>query len=207
MNSGSPLFQSGFKWQRPGSIMQDRIGFADDAMRKEFFAAAREAREAKNWGILWQTLNLPRTSFQSYQYGSQLLPKSVFDSMLRFLTQEKQQFFLSQTFIKPRNWGAVKGGIQNSEKNRDKLLEQLARARCKGNGVPKIVDISQPLSKELCELVGAVIGDGCIDGHVRKNGKCSYHMSITGDAERDKDYLTSKMPSIIGQLFNIPTHI
>jgi len=189
--------------------MQERIGFADGAVRKEFFFAVREASGATSWNVLWRILNLPRTSFQSYQYGSQLLPVQVFDSMLRFLTQEKQQFFLSQTFTKPRNWGAVKGGQKNFEKNRDELLKNLAKARGRthgGKGRIKTVDLGVPLSKELCELIGAIIGDGCVDGHIR-NGNSTYHMSITGDAERDKDYLTNKIPSIISLLFNIPTHI
>lgn len=185
--------------------MQDRIGFAEDSMRKEFFAVVRGASGAKSWNGLKDILGLPRANFQSYQYGDNLLPKAVFDSMQRFLSQGKQQFFLKQIFVKLANWGAVKGGVQNSEKNRDNLLEHLERVRYKP--VPRPVDLSQPLSKELCELIGAIIGDGCVNGHIRKNGKPTYHMSITGDAKYDKDYLTNKMPAIINKLFGIPTYI
>lgn len=59
-----------------------------------------------------------------------------------------------------------------------------------------------PLSMDLCEFVGAVIGDGCIDGYLTKNGKSKYHVNITGDAELDLDHLSVHLPSIVRKLFN-----
>lgn len=205
MNSGNLLFQNRFKSEKRSSCMEDRIGFADEPMRKKFFSTVREISGAKSWKDISVLLGLRRTQFQQYQYGQLLLPKRIFDLMAEFLPKEKQDFFKTSIFAKPSNWGAVKGGLKNFEKNKEALLEHLGQVRYKS--VPRPVNLSQPLSKDLCELIGAIIGDGCVDGHIRKNGTSAYHLSITGDAERDKDYLTNKIPSIISSLFNIQTHI
>lgn len=58
------------------------------------------------------------------------------------------------------------------------------------------------LSKGLCEFIGIIIGDGCIDSYKTKNNKFKYHISICGHSELDKDYLTNKIPKLIYQLFN-----
>ncbi|MFA4855419.1 MAG: LAGLIDADG family homing endonuclease [archaeon] len=58
------------------------------------------------------------------------------------------------------------------------------------------------LSRDLCEFVGAVIGDGCIDRYLTKDGKSKYHVNITGDAELDKDYLSVHLPLIVQNIFN-----
>jgi len=55
----------------------------------------------------------------------------------------------------------------------------------------------------LCEFVGIVIGDGCIDGYVNKVGKSYFHVTITGDAKLDRIYLTDKIPSITQTIFKI----
>ncbi len=58
-----------------------------------------------------------------------------------------------------------------------------------------------PLTEDLCEFVGAVIGDGCIDGYVNERGKSKYHVFITGNAELDKDYLTNRLTKILESAF------
>jgi len=60
-----------------------------------------------------------------------------------------------------------------------------------------------PLSDELYEFIGAIIGDGCVSGFKKKSGKSNYHISITGDSRFDKDYLTKKIPRLVQLLFGV----
>lgn len=62
-----------------------------------------------------------------------------------------------------------------------------------------------PLSEELCELVGAFIGDGCTDSYVTKHGKSKYHLSIIGDSTLDREYHLGKLSAIVKDLFGVVT--
>ncbi len=96
-------------------------------------------------------------------------------------------------------------------KNSTKILPLLKKVCSRGgqkrslNGGSSLkrIDLDVPLSKELCELIGAIIGDGCIDGHVNQKGKSAYHLSVTGDAKLDRNYLSNILPSIIKHLFKV----
>ncbi len=65
---------------------------------------------------------------------------------------------------------------------------------------PDFTNIS--LGMELCEFIGIIIGDGCIDGYKTKNNIFKYHISISGHSDLDKDYLTNKIPNMIYKLFH-----
>lgn len=58
-----------------------------------------------------------------------------------------------------------------------------------------------PLSESLCEFIGAIIGDGCIDGHRTKTGRSKYNIFITGNSDLDRDYLLKRISLIIEELF------
>ena len=62
--------------------------------------------------------------------------------------------------------------------------------------------LNMPLSEDLCEFVGAVIGDGSIDGYVNVRGKSKHHIFITGHAEDDLDYLTNRICQISETCFH-----
>jgi len=184
--------------------MQERIGFKDDATREDFFLSVREGSGTNSWKELMRILCLPRTRFQRYKYGEALLSRQVFDSMLKFLPKEEQDAFIEKVIVKSENWGAIKGGKNNYKKNSAEIIKRL-RKGFEDHLQP--VDISNPLTEKLCEFVGAVIGDGCIDSHVDNKGKSKYHINITGNAELDKDYLTNVIPSIAKDMFNINSYV
>lgn len=64
-------------------------------------------------------------------------------------------------------------------------------------------NLSMELNEKLCEFVGAIIGDGCIDGFTKPSGLSNYHISITGDSNLDKDYLTEYFPNLVKKMFNV----
>ena len=189
--------------------MEQRVGFESDAIRSEFFLAVRKIAGKTSWDALAKLLELSRRSFQIYQYGECLLPNSLFEKMLAYLPAEKQVLFKEQIFAKPGNWGASKGARVTSQKHPEfiKKAREQAILRMKEKALEKpIMDIS--LSKELCEFIGAIIGDGSVDGFLQeRNGLSKYHVSITGHSILDRDYLSRHHPEIIKSLFDINSHI
>ncbi len=196
-----------FKAEKRKSCMENRIGFKTEELRKEFFWAVREATGMKSWDALASLLGLHRSHFQGYQYGEHLLPEKLFIQLISFLSEENQCFFRNQIFTKPGNWGASKGGRKNFEKNGADVIKRLRAGFQKKIAEPTdrlaSVNLSQPLSKELCEFIGAIIGDGSVDGHLNKRGRSKYHIFITGDSKLDRDYLTKRMASIVKNLFDV----
>ena len=134
MNTGNPLFQSGYKEQNPKLPMQERIGFKTDETRLMFFAEIRSSTKSKTWKELWKKLGLPRTTFQHYQYEGRLMPKDLFQRMLYVLPTERQDFFTEETFSKPPNWGAIKGGSIGIKKIRQKYDKETIRKWCQKAG-------------------------------------------------------------------------
>lgn len=216
MNSGNLDSKEIIKGKTEGSVMQERIGFVDSDSRKQFFLAVREASGVQSWDKLAELFNICRSQFQKYQYGKILLPEKLFNSMLEFLPKEKQESFAPFIFKKPANWGIVKGGENNYKKNSEKIIAKLREGfqRKVASGdtywgphcVPKQVDLSIPLSTELCELIGAIIGDGYVDSHVDEKGKSKYHIQIVGNSTLDKDYLLITLSTIAKNVFGINTN-
>lgn len=208
MNSGNPDSKGIIKTKTEVSVMQNRIGFVSDDSRKNFFLEVRNVSGVKSWDALAKLFNICRSQFQSYQYGKTLLPEKLFNKTLGLLSEEKQDYFLNQTVAKPANWGMIKGGINNYKKNSEKIIAQLRKGfqRKVESGWPsKPVDLNMPLSEELCEFIGAVIGDGYIDGYLDKTGRSHYHIGIIGDSELDREYHLGKLSKIVKDLFDVKT--
>ena len=180
--------------------MNKRIGFNVNEDRKEFFQAVRDKLKLSSWGALAIHFGKKRNHFQYYQYGWNLIPQTLFDQMIQTLDEESQAKFKQNIFEKVANWGAVKGGKATSLLHPELFEErrkkgQTALRRILEERYPRH-DYSQiSLSIELCEFVGAYVGDGC--GCL--NGKT---VSIVGHASLDLDYLLY-MKSIIDQLFQL----
>jgi len=54
------------------------------------------------------------------------------------------------------------------------------------------------LDYEICELIGAIIGDGHIE---KKSKRCHYTIQISGDKRHDKEYLMNYLSQIINKNF------
>jgi DNA-binding transcriptional regulator WhiA len=189
--------------------MEDRVGFESNEIQKEFFCSVRIAHWAKSWEQLGELFDLSRGSFQTYQYGGNLMPKSLFDKMNASLTKEKQTYFNERIFTKPGNWGAKKGGNITFRKH----PEICAKGRAISLMRKKADALQRPvrnihLSAQLCEFIGAIIGDGNVDGSLQKrNGLPNYTISITGDSRLDRDYLSNHHPDLINSTFKVKSQI
>ena len=211
MTTKSPALnpRSDYKSSKVTSLMEDRIGFENADDRKEFFFVIRKAVAAESWLALAKRFELSRSHFQKYQYGECLLPESLFKKMLDCFSEQDGKVFREKVFTKPGNWGASKGGEITSGTH----PEFVANARkfavlAVKNRVLAIPPINMPLSEELCEFIGAVIGDGCVDGFLQgRNGLSKYHVSITGHSMLDKDYLSRYHPELIRSLFGVKCNL
>lgn len=206
MNSGNSDSKGIIKEKTEGSVMRDRIAFADSDSRKQFFLAVREASLVSSWDALAELFTICRSQFQGYQYGKTLLPETLFEKMLGLLPKEKQEFFAPLICKKPGNWGMIKGGENNYAKNSAAIIARLREGfqrKTESGAFAKPVDLNVPLSEELCELVGAIIGDGCVDGYVPKQGNSKYHVQIVGNSVSDKDYLLIILSAIAKNIFGI----
>ena len=175
--------------------MQDRIGFTDNLVRKQFFDSVRKAANSESWKELASSLGLRRAFFQRYLYGQLLLPQELFEKMLSSQPMEMQEFFKANIFKRPRNWGAAKGGRilfekypEEFKKRRENGLKKLKELGIAGGKVKFGIDKNIPLSEELCEFVGAFIGDGFLGGMKT--------VGISGNSELDKEYLDFQMKNI-----------
>ncbi|GEM_PF-315657 len=176
-----------------GGGMDDRVGFESGEIRKQFFAEVRAALQSGSWEKFAESFGLSRNYFQNYQYGKLLMPDSLFGKMLSALSSERAEFFRGNSTSKPWNWGEIKGGEAlyrkypwEFKKRRENGLKKL---KALGFGVAKEINSGQPLSKELCEFVGAFIGDGYLGGNdvVGISGHstldCNYHHYLAKKAE------------------------
>ena len=175
--------------------MQDRIGFTDDSSRGKFFAEAKEAAGLKTWKEFSEILGLCKSVFQRYFYGLLLLPQDLFEKLLSSLPAERQDFFSGKVFKKAKNWGAAKGGRvlfekypEEFKKRRENGLKKLKELGIAGGKIKSEIDKNIPLSEELCEFVGAFIGDGFLGGMKT--------VGISGNSDLDKEYLGFQMKNI-----------
>jgi len=184
--------------------MENRIGFKSDKLREEFFSAVKNNCEAQSWDELARKFGLGRSHFQGYQYGKVLLPETLFQKMVTLLPLEKANLIIESIYTLQGNWGRSKGG-KATYKSHPEIFAKGRRI----NSINRAIAALQPnnieitLSEDLCELIGAIIGDGCITAFKKKSGLPTYNLCITGHSILDKDYLTKYLSEIIKQLFNV----
>ncbi len=177
--------------------MGERIFFDESAVRKEFFESVKTAISLNSWRQVAKHFGMSRTHFQYHQYGYLTMPKEQFDSFLQVLPKERQEYFLKKISTKPKNWGAKIGG-KKTYSTHPGLFEKgrsLAGKESKNRKPSYICNSGVELSKELCEFLGAFIGDG----HSYSHGK-HFCVCISGNHLLDYEYLTKRIPFLV-QLF------
>lgn len=127
-----------------------------------------------SWKDLAIKLNIGNTYLSGELFNEKrLISKETYDELCKLLNKNYNKYIEDRL---NNSWGRSKGGINS--KRVEKLL------------------IQKP-SKELAELMGIIIGDGNI--WVRKGGY--YYLTITGDANKDEDYLSNYVRELFRSLF------
>lgn len=163
----------------------ERVLFSSKEICREFFEKCRESLGFRNWNEMHSSLGMCRSQFQRYLYAERTMPVELFEKLSANLDAEERARFSGLVDFRDKNWGARKGGIATAglhpeifAEGRAKLAANLKRLALKN------CYLGLPLTKELCELIGAYIGDG-------SNGKYGRHydFQIAGHKVLDKEYL------------------
>lgn len=190
------------------SLMDERFFFENENDRKEFFSDLRNASGFSSWMELAKRFGMTRTTFQYYQYGKVTISNKRFSSFIGVLPKDKQEYFLSKVSRKPANWGQVLGGKilykkypKEFEKRKQNGLKKLFELR-KQEFVTNF-NLEIPLTENLCEFIGAFIGDG----NLNLNKKGRFNVNIVGHSKLDYNYLTKYIPSLILPIIHRKTSV
>lgn len=176
----------------------ERVFFESDELREAFFLEVRKITNESSWNALALKLDIPRSTFQKYQYGKSTIPKKVFNHLCSFLPIKRKQYFQQNTGIISNTWGQRKGG-RITARDHPEIFSQgreIAWNTKQEKAPVYLVNKNQALSEELCELIGALIGDGYISLH-------GYKFELTGDYKLDKQYYHTRMLPICKKCFDI----
>ena len=177
-----------------------RVYFYNKENIDQFFKEVK-INSKLSWHKIGEALNTNRSMIDNYRKGKLLLPGNRFLKLLDLLGNiERTKHFQSLVKYKDDNWGQVIGGINAYKVNKESFNKGRRKGRIfrKKFGVKYNFDINMPLSEELCEFLGVIIGDG----FTNKYGQM-YQTQIAGDKILDKEYYVNNLSIICKKLFNI----
>jgi len=173
-----------YKSQNQHNIMNnaERVEFPDSKIRDEFFSSLKFYSGVKTWEKLYKKFNIDRSLFQRYRRGLFTLPGNDFQSFLEVFSTQEQKHFLSIVSTKSEGWGrSIAGRVTYSRY--PEMFRQGRQKAIDSRNKKYRFDQNMPLSVELCEFIGALIGDGFTN-----NYGCRYITEYCGDNRFDKDY-------------------
>ena len=169
-----------------------KIKISDD-VRKKFFYLIKNSIN-KSWKEIGKELGLPRYTFERYRSGSSLIPEKLFLYFLGILNKSERAEILKFSKEFPDNYGQVKGGIMAYKINFKKFQEGRKKAAMSNKiRMRKIFSFDMELSIEICEFIGAFIGDGFFNCYNNK----LYQVEFSGDSRYDLEYYNNKIIPII----------
>ncbi len=166
--------------------------------RDYFFDSIKRGYQ-KSWKEIRSEIGLSKSSLERYKSGKSLIPEDFFLKLLNSLSDLGKKKILKNIEKFPNNFGQIKGGKKAYSINFKKLEE----GRKKGgisNKIKKkkIFNFNNfNLSPEICEVIGAFIGDGFFNCYNNK----LYQVEFAGDSRFDIDYYTKRIIPIIKEVF------
>lgn len=186
-------------------MREKRVEFLDANTRLIFFEMLKLQLKTQTWKEFREKTGIEKSRLEYYRNGKFTIPVQRFEVLLAILPANDQTFFREKIHYKEGNWGARLGGKKTAALYPEhyELARKVAIKKGKERALLKeqSINLNMPLSEGLCEFVGAIIGDGCVDGYLDKNGNSKFHVSIVGHRELDKDYLTSHLSKIGENIF------
>lgn len=163
-----------------------KIRFKDDKTRKLFFDKIK-ASYSKLWKEIYQVLNVPKSTFERYKSGEFCLPEELFNKLSYTLDGTSSKIIFDNIEKLQDNYGQVIGGriaymrnIEDFNKGRKKGLVSIRKKRETDN----ISFSGLNLTPEICELIGAFIGDGMFNVYKNK----LYQIEFACDKRYDLNY-------------------
>ncbi|MFH0936408.1 MAG: LAGLIDADG family homing endonuclease [Candidatus Woesearchaeota archaeon] len=176
-----------------------RIYFRESKDCLSFFEEARKNYSKKSWKSLANIVGTNRSVLNSYRYRELCIPENRFLILLNKMGKDKKEYFLNVIEIRNRNWGQIIGGKKAYIINKEEFNKGRKKARkIRMTQVKYNFDINIPLSIELCELIGVIIGDGFTNKY-----NTLYQTQITGHRRLDSNYYHNVLIPICKKIFNI----
>ena len=184
-----------------------RVKFKEDIIRNAFFKNVK-LKINLPWKNIREKLEIPKKTFEDYLNGKSLMPEIVFNKLAGNLAKKDRKLFLINIIKKEENWGRSKGGKVAYAKNkaffkigRIKGLKEIKKRRQINEKNNKI---NPKLTGDLCEFIGAFIGDGFFNCYKNK----LYHIEFSGDSKKDLEYYNKKIIPIVKSIIpGIKAHI
>ncbi len=176
-----------------------RIQFLNKEILYQFFKEIRLNSQYNLWEKIANFIGTNRSMLDNYRNAKILLPYDKFEKLLSLVAQDQQSFFSHNIVKKEANWGQIIGGRNAYKINKIFFEEGRRMSKLNSSKVKYDFDINMPLSEQLCEFIGVIIGDGCTNkynGHI-------YQTQITGDKTLDKEYYSNNFSLICKNIFTI----
>jgi intein/homing endonuclease len=168
-------------------LFSQRVFFKIPQIREQFFLKLKYL--FGTWKKLGLHFKIYKSRMERFREGKISLPYKLFSELLSSLDNEDKSFFLKNILLRDPNWGRAKGGIATYQKH--KYIFEKGR-RLGGLKVKYKFDFNMALTPELCEFIGAIIGDGFTN-----NYNNNYKVQITGHKVLDKDYYINRLIPIV----------
>lgn len=169
-----------------------KIKFNNSQIRKYFFESIKK-RYKKTWKELGFELNIPKYSLDRYKEGKILIPEELFLKFISSLSEEERSKVLKEIIKLQDNFGQIKGGkeaykinFKKFEEGRRKGLILIKESQKRKDKKIKEFTSNIELSNEICEFMGAFIGDGFFNCYNNK----LYQIGFSGDSRLDLEYYT-----------------
>ena len=170
-------------------LVSQRVFFKSSKLREQFFTKLKN--NFGTWGELGQRFNIYKSRLELLRSGEISLPYQTFIQLLNSLGTKDRSFFKEQVVLKDHGWGRIKGGISTYKKHKE--IFEKGRKLAILNITPRYkFDYNISLTPELCEFIGAFIGDG----FTGRYGSI-YVTQITGHKILDRNYFTNKLQTIL----------
>ena len=187
-----------------------RIIINDDSVRKEFFQLVKLSLN-ENWVEVGKKYNILRQTFDRYRSGKTSIPEELFEKLIEFLQNKDRKRVELHLKKIPNNIGQVIGGrkayrknFKEFEKGRIKGLLAIKKYQNSGLGKKQIKFSEIKLTENLCEVIGAFIGDGFFNSYNNR----TYQIEFSGDSRYDLKYYQEKIiPTIKNVVPSVNPHI
>lgn len=174
-------------------LISKRVFFINDNIRNEFFAKLKT--QFGTWKELRNYFDIYKSRLEKLRDGNISIPYSTFLDFLSHLNTDDNNFFNKQIFLKDRNWGMIEGGLATYKKHKyifEKGRKIGAKSAKRGRYT---FQFNMPLTPQLCELIGAFIGDGFTNKY-----RNMYMIQYTGHSKLDKEYIVEILKPIIKEI-------
>ncbi|MBU2523038.1 MAG: hypothetical protein KKE23_01975 [Nanoarchaeota archaeon] len=165
-----------------------KIYFKNKEINKKFFIRIKE-ENGLSYSQIISLLKISKATFWRYFGGKSGIPEEKFSLLCRLLKSDQKDCFIKETYKKEDNWGQKIGGniayqinkkeFESGRKIGMKKIISSNKIRYSKENYP----LNMALSTQLCEVIGAHMGDG----FTNKYGRL-YMMQFSGDKRFDKSY-------------------